>query len=59
MLRIFAQRGDTIHIVFPDGSNGMIGVTARCYLEFRFPQTVRIKREKRKPDELIINNQKS
>ncbi len=59
MLRIFAQRGDKIHFKLPDGSDAMIGVTARGYLEFHFPQTVRITREKRKPTELIINNQKS
>ncbi len=59
MLRIFVQRGDKIHFKFPDGSDAMIGIPNRGYLEFYFPREVKITREKRKSTELIINNQKS
>ncbi|MGQ5288492.1 hypothetical protein ACULN0_03910 [Pectobacterium actinidiae] len=58
MLKMSAQRGDVIHIVFADGRNGMIAVQSRSVLALHFPADVRITRERRQPEKLINANQK-
>lgn len=50
MLKMSAQRGDIIHIVFSDGRNGMIAVQSRSVLALHFPADVRITRERRQPE---------
>ncbi|EHD22104.1 hypothetical protein BrE312_2728 [Brenneria sp. EniD312] len=58
MLKMSAQRGDVIHVVFSDGQNGMIMIQSRSELAFHFPQSVRVSREKRQAKNLINRNQK-
>ncbi|HHS9618823.1 TPA: hypothetical protein ACTXAA_000468 [Raoultella planticola] len=60
MLKITLKRGDALHVVFADGTNGIIEACARCELDLHFPQSVRITREngafRNKPN-LIKRNQ--
>lgn len=47
MLKLTLKRGDAIHIIFPDGTNGIIEACARCEFDFHFPLSVKITRESR------------
>lgn len=61
MLKLTLKRGDAIHIVFPDGTNGIIEACARCEFDFHFPRNVKITRENgafRNKQNLIKPNQK-
>lgn len=61
MLKITLMRGDAMHIVLPDGTNGIIEARSRCELGVHLPKEVKVTREKgfRPPAEnLITHNQK-
>lgn len=58
MLKMSAQRGDVIHVVLPDGRNGMIAVQSRSVFAIHFPPDVEITSERRKQEKLINDNQK-
>ncbi|EPG4139473.1 MULTISPECIES: hypothetical protein [Klebsiella/Raoultella group] len=61
MLKLTLKRGDALHVVFPDGTNGIIEACARCELTMHFPRSAKITRENgaflNKPN-LIKHNQK-
>ncbi|EPY1562897.1 hypothetical protein ACW9S2_005609 [Klebsiella michiganensis] len=61
MLKLTLKRGDAIHIVFPDGTNGIIEACSRCEFSFHFPRNVKNTRENgafRNTQNLIKPNQK-
>ena len=59
MLKLTLKRGDAIHVVLPDGSNGLIEARSRCELGVHLPDGVKITREKGAfiPENLIKRNQ--
>lgn len=60
MLKLTLKRGDAIHVVLPDGSNGLIEARSRCELWVHLPDNVKVTREKGAflPENLIKRNQK-
>ncbi|AGR58151.1 TPA: hypothetical protein PP061_002018 [Salmonella bongori] len=60
MLKLSLKRGDAVHIVFADGSNGIIEARSRCELGMHLPKNVKVTREKSAflPENLIKRNQK-
>ncbi len=58
MLKMSAKRGDVIHIVLPDGRNGMIAVQSRSVFAFHFPSDVKVTCNRHKSEKLINDNQK-
>lgn len=59
MLRMYLAKGDAVHVVFPDGSTGIIEAESRGELVFHFPQKVKLAREKGGfKEKLITHNQK-
>lgn len=60
MLKLTLKRGDAIHVVLPDGSNGLIEARSRCELGIHMPDSVKVTREKGAflPENLIKRNQK-
>lgn len=60
MLRLSLKRGDAIHVVLPDGSNGIIEARSRCDLGLHLPDSVKVTRQKGAflPENLIKRNQK-
>ncbi|MGK0735972.1 hypothetical protein ACSFCT_04145 [Yokenella regensburgei] len=60
MLRLSLKRGDAIHVVLPDGSNGIIEARSRCDLGLHLPDAVKVTRQKGAflPENLIKRNQK-
>lgn len=60
MLKLSLKRGDAVHVVFSDGSNGIIEARSRCELGMHLPKSVKVTREKGAflPANLIKRNQK-
>ncbi|EAY0927116.1 hypothetical protein AH714_08590 [Salmonella enterica] len=45
MLNITLKRGDVLHVVFSDGTNGIIKASGRCEFDIHFPRSIKITRE--------------
>ncbi|HFZ1111785.1 hypothetical protein [Citrobacter koseri] len=60
MLKLSLKRGDAVHVIFSDGSNGIIEARSRCELGMHLPSTVKVTREKGAfiSENLIKRNQK-
>lgn len=60
MLKLSLKRGDAVHVVFADGSNGIIEARSRCELGMHLPKKRKgYARERRiPPRNLIKRNQK-
>ncbi|MXS61940.1 hypothetical protein GTI59_10060 [Escherichia coli] len=60
MLKLTLKRGDAVHLVLADGTNGIIGARSRCELGLHLPENIKVTREKSAftPQELITPNQK-
>lgn len=46
MLKLTLQRGDAVHIVLPDGTNGIIEARSRSEIGLHLPEAVKVTREK-------------
>lgn len=59
MLKLTLKRGDAVHVVFPDGTNGVIEARSRSELGLHLPENVKVTREKGAflKDNLIKRNQ--
>lgn len=59
MLKLTLKRGDSVHVVFPDGTNGIIEARSRSELGLHLPENVKVTREKGAflKDNLIKRNQ--
>ncbi|SMG60201.1 MULTISPECIES: hypothetical protein [unclassified Cedecea] len=60
MLNLTLKRGDAIHVVLPDGRNGVIEARSRCELGIHLPENVKVTRQKGAfpSQNLIKHNQK-
>ncbi|EAM8673178.1 hypothetical protein E1B77_20605 [Salmonella enterica subsp. enterica] len=60
MLKLTLKRGDAVHLVLADGTNGIIKALGRCELGMYLPESVKITRQKHAftPQNLIKPNQK-
>lgn len=60
MLKLTLKRGDAVHLVLADGTNGIIEARSRCELGLHLPENIKVTREKSAftPQELITPNQK-
>lgn len=61
MLKLSLRRGDAVHVILPDGTNGIIEALSRCELGMHMPPAVKLTREKAAfspPPNLITRNQK-
>ncbi|HGT9291792.1 TPA: hypothetical protein ACM21U_004514 [Enterobacter kobei] len=60
MLKLTLKRGDAVHVVFPDGTNGIIEARSRSELGLHLPVNVKVTREKAAflDGKLIKRNQK-
>ncbi|EEZ4393226.1 hypothetical protein E9K75_003986 [Escherichia coli] len=60
MLKLTLKRGDAVHLVLADSTNGIIEARSRCELGLHLPENIKVTREKSAfpPPELITPNQK-
>lgn len=60
MLKLTLKPGDGLHVVLPDGTNGIIEARSRSELWMHLPATIKITRQPGafRPENLIKRNQK-
>jgi len=60
MLKLTFKPGDGLHVVLPDGTNGIIEARSRCELWIHMPSTVKLTRQPGafRSENLIKRNQK-
>lgn len=46
MLKLTLKRGDAVHLVLADGTNGIIEARSRCELGLHLPENIKVTREK-------------
>jgi len=60
MLKLTLKRGDAVHVVLPDGTNGIIEARSRSEIWMHMPTSIKLTRQPGAflPENLIKRNQK-